>query len=92
MTPLLVVLTTWSLTRLVVTDDISAPLRAWAIERSALLEELVTCPFCVSFWIAAGVVVSLVIAEAVGLVWLWQWIVAPFAIRIIVGHLSMWLD
>lgn len=53
MTFLVDALATFRLTRLVVRDDITAPLRA---KVSGKLETLVSCAWCSSWWLALGVV------------------------------------
>ncbi len=55
-------LTTYRLTRLVVEDEIAAPLRdriwkRWAPDRTKV-GYLITCPWCVSVWVGAGVVAA----------------------------------
>lgn len=59
---------TYRLTRLVVQDDITAPLRA-KVRHAAMrqidspgiaskIDTLISCPWCVSMWIAGGVYVA----------------------------------
>jgi hypothetical protein len=55
MSSLLVVLTVcavWRLARLVAVDAIFDPVRAWVGARSDWFGFLVTCPWCISVWIA----------------------------------------
>lgn len=55
-------LATYRLTRLVVEDEIAAPLRdrVWARDDPGMarIGYLVTCPWCVSFWVAVAVVAA----------------------------------
>lgn len=88
----LLVLATWRVTRLVVDDDIAAPLRGWAIARSEWWEELVTCPFCIGFWLSVAAVASYALAVYGGWLIVWRWLAAPWALSIVVGHLSSRLD
>ena len=82
MTPLaflIVCLAAARLTRLVTDDTITEPLRVWASDRRVLYE-LVTCPWCIGFWISLGCVA----------VW-WTtgdravWLLAPFAVSYVAG-------
>ena len=55
-------LATYRLTRLVVEDEITAHLREMLWDRydpgETKIGYLVTCPWCMSFWVGAGVVVA----------------------------------
>lgn len=60
LTALLVALATYRLTRLVTTDSITLPLRI-RLEARPFVGALVTCPWCLSVWLApavAGVAVA----------------------------------
>lgn len=67
------------LTRLVTEDTITEPLRVWASSRP-FVYELVTCPWCIGFWISLA---------TVGVWWTVGdravWLLAPFAVSHIVG-------
>lgn len=85
MTPLafvIVCLATARLTRLVTDDTITEPLRVWASDKP-LLYGLITCPYCIGFWISLVTVA----------VW-WTagdrtvWLLAPFA----VSHVAGWVN
>jgi Protein of unknown function (DUF1360) len=50
-------LAVYRLTRLLVQDEASLPLRRWAAERpepSGPLTYFLSCPWCMSVWVAAG--------------------------------------
>lgn len=51
-------LAVYRLTHLIVEDKIAQPIRDWAVRTSDFSMELVTCPWCVSIWFAAGVVLA----------------------------------
>ena len=85
MTPLafvIICLAAARLTRLVTEDTITEPVRVWASDKP-FVYELVTCPWCIGFWISLGCVA----------VW-WTtsdravWLLAPFA----VSHVAGWLN
>ncbi len=51
------------------------------------------CPFCVGFWIGAGVLLSLAIARAVPpLLPLWRLALGAFALNYVTGHVSARID
>lgn len=51
---------TWRITRLIVDDEVAAPLRNAVGDRwpGSKAEYLVNCPYCVSVWAGAAVVVA----------------------------------
>jgi len=59
-------LTTFRLTRLIVEDEIAAPIREAVWKRYDVSDSkigyLLTCPWCVSFWVGAGVVAARYVA------------------------------
>lgn len=65
---LVAALAVYRLTRLVVADELTAPLRDRVVGRGGRLAYLVTCPWCISVWIAAGWVLLLVLLPLVALV------------------------
>lgn len=89
---LLLTLATYRITRLVATDSLWADsrdrLRAWLENRGdpddkfgpyltgQKLAELITCPFCVGFWVSCAVLGFALGAELVRLPWQWAIIVA----------------
>jgi hypothetical protein len=85
-------LATARVTRLIVTDEISVPLRRLAFrldKNSRHVGYIVTCPYCTGVWAAAGVVGLVCIAiEADG----WgRWLAAaPIAIMA-VAQAALWL-
>lgn len=73
------------LTRLVVADEIFRPLRNWTMDRSTWFGYLVTCPWCMSVWLATAVFGATYLwghGE-----WLW-WIWGGFAASYCVGLLA----
>jgi hypothetical protein len=94
---LLLVGLTARLTRLVTVDTIARP----AVERAVYevgrrrhnagwwLGQLLDCPFCIGFWLSAGVVGS-------WLLWggtvVWQAVAAVFTLSYVAGHLVAALD
>lgn len=88
MTPqlfLVYVLAVWSITRLLIADTIAAPLRK-ALRRVTPgddLPEVLGCFWCLSMWVALGVLGALDLA---GLsVPAWWWLIAPPAARLLTG-------
>ena len=85
-------LATARVTRLIVQDEISAPLRAWAFrhdKNSQHIGYIVSCPYCTGVWAAVGVLALMTLAYwADG----WgRWIVsAPVAIMA-VAQAGLWL-
>jgi hypothetical protein len=71
------------LTRLVTEDIITEPLREWASIKPAWVYDLITCPWCIGFWISLGCVA----------VW-WTsgdravWLLAPFAVSYVAGWVN----
>ena len=63
-------------TRLVVADELTHPGRVWVNRRSKTLGYLVTCPWCMSIWVAAAFAVAWRYAPAltawVGVVLAWS--------------------
>lgn len=57
-TVVLVVGVVWRVTRLVTRDTVFDPVRGWLFEHGGVVGELVGCPWCVSFWIAAATVLA----------------------------------
>ena len=73
------------LSRLVVDDDITLPLRAWLFHKfpSDWIVSLLSCVWCSGFWISVGIA---------GL-WWWQpvivwWVLLPFALSAVAGLLE----
>lgn len=88
------------LTRLVVVDDAGQPVRIAAVRMSAALardrdrgvdfgERLVSCPFCVGFWLSVVGVVSWLLA---GDTLAWQAVALVFALNYVHAHLNAALD
>lgn len=65
----LVVLSTYRLTRLVTADRILQAPRAWIVRRSQRLGYLVTCDWCFSIWVAPGPVAVATIWPESRVVW-----------------------
>ena len=86
------------LIRLVAVDSIASYLRDWVRwigeqvggDRGLLwADELVTCPFCVGFWISVGVVASwALVGDTAG----WRLTAAAFTLSYAAGHLVARLD
>ena len=76
---------TFRLSRLVVDDDITLPLRAWLFDRfpSDWLISLLSCVWCTGFWVA----VITVIAWWANPVVVW-WCMLPFALSAVAGLLE----
>lgn len=55
----------------------------WIAERPHWLGELITCPWCASMWLAAGVVLVRDFAA-------WRWIALVLAFSAVAGLLSTW--
>lgn len=58
-------LAVYRLTRLVVADELTAPTREWIMERGPRWATFITCPWCVSIWLAAGWVLLATLAPPV---------------------------
>ena len=85
MTPLAFVIVSLAaarLTRLVTEDTILEPLREWATIHE-LVYELVTCPWCIGFWISLGTVAVWWLAGDTAV-----WLLAPFAVSYVAGRLN----
>lgn len=55
----------WRLARLVAVDEITRPIREGIANRSDWLGYLVTCPWCISIWLAPLIAVPTVMAIGV---------------------------
>ncbi len=86
------------LTRLVVVDAIASRFRDWIrwigeqigdARGLVWADDLVTCPFCVGFWISAAVVASW---ATVGHTGVWRLVAAAFTLSYAAGHLVGRLD
>lgn len=82
------------LTRLAVVDDIAEPARV-AVVRAVPIrlvdwaQSLVSCPFCIGFWLSAAVVASWAAwGSTVG----WQLTAGAFTLSYVAGHLVARLD
>jgi hypothetical protein len=71
------------ITRIITLDTIGQPIRDWAEQKHHLLDELVSCPWCIGFHISVLCVVAWWLAPDVAL-----WLLAPFAVSHIVGLLA----
>jgi hypothetical protein len=85
------------LIRLAAVDTAGEPFRAairWAgrwiggTEGYVRAQELVTCPFCIGFWLSGAVVLSYVAAGGHG----WRTVAAIFTLSYVAGHLVRVLD
>lgn len=64
-------------------------MRSW----QAKLVKGLDCPFCVGFWIGAGVLLSLAIARAVPpLLPVWRFVAGVWALNYVTGHISAKMD
>lgn len=92
---------TLRLSRVVVTDDIGlwwvrVPAFNWALRHEpeangwrAKLQEGLSCPFCVGFWIGCLVLLSLWLVGGPGHAHeAWRWIAGAFALNWVVGHIA----
>jgi len=82
------------LTRLAVVDDIGEPLRVALVKVVPIrtvswVHTLITCPFCIGFWLSAAVVASWL---AWGSTILWQAVAAAFTVSYLAGHAVARLD
>ena len=97
---LLLILASLRVTRLIIVDSLGL----WwvvtpAIRKSAgtrfekYVEGLLTCPYCLGFWICLAGVGSLMLAggPADAATW-WTVLAGTFALSYIVGHVVAWLD
>jgi len=80
-------LTTYRITRLVVEDEIAAPMRDRVWDRwppdSTRVGYLITCPWCVSVWVGAGVVAARAVAPAA-----WRPLSGALALSALAGVVS----
>ena len=77
------------LTRLVIVDEIAEPVVVRLAASSRWLESLLSCPFCIGFWLSAAVLGSWVLA---GGTVAWQLVAGVFTLNYVHGHLNGWLD
>ena len=71
------VLASARLTRLVVTDTITASFRTWVLRRSSWFGELVSCPWCFGVWASTAVVAAAwLTGVSLPFPLLWPWAVA----------------
>lgn len=82
------------LTRLAVIDDIAEPARVALVRVVPIrlldwAQGLVSCPFCIGFWISAAVVASWI---GWGDLLLWQAVAAAFTVSYAAGHAVARLD
>jgi len=82
------------LTRLAVVDDIAEPARVALVKVMPTrivgwVYALLTCPFCIGFWLSVAVVLSWL---AWGSTVLWQAVAAAFTVSYLVGHAVAHLD
>lgn len=86
-------LVAWRVWRIVAVDTITEPLRARFLFRDGRgwewFAELVTCPWCLGFWISGGVVAAYVFG--VGLPW-WLFLVGWLAVSAGVGITNALVD
>ena len=80
-------LATFRLTRLVVEDEIAAPIREAVWKKYDVTDSkigyLLTCPWCVSFWVGAGVVAAHQIAPDQ-----WKPVARVFAMSALTGMIA----
>ncbi len=78
-------LAVYRLTRLTQRDTITAGPRSWMHKRykGGWLLELVTCPWCMSFWIGLGVALATYFAP-----FAWSWPAAALALSAVAGWLT----
>jgi hypothetical protein len=97
---LLLVLASARVTRLILVDSLGEwwlvkPAIVWATGRKSekYIEGLLTCPFCIGFWICLAGVGSLMLAGGPGnaAVW-WQVLAGTFSLSYIVGHVVAKID
>ena len=100
------------LTRLVMVDDVGlwfirGPLASWAVRHTPkqggvqwgwrmMLTSGLACPFCVGFWIGAGVLGSLALLGGfdshTGGATVWRWVAGVFTLNYVVAHIGSRLD
>lgn len=82
MTLLVVALAVFRITRLLVVDSITDPLRDFA-SRWWFTDELLSCPWCTSFWVGLGATIVYALSPDVAF-----WLSLPFAFSAVAGLLS----
>lgn len=68
--------------------------RGYRVKMLGYAEALVTCPFCIGFWVGVGVLMSLSIGHGPGpSTWEpWRWITGALTLNYMVGHTAARLD
>lgn len=84
---LIAALACYRITRLLVEDSITDPLRTWAEVKAPFLSRMLDCYFCAGFWVAVVVTLALPTTGAVDLPPL-GWLLLPFAFSAVTGILS----
>jgi hypothetical protein len=67
------------ITRLIVQDTIADRPRNWVIQRSTWLGELVSCPWCASFYVALGAAALFLLWPATAVLLCLPWALAALA-------------
>lgn len=81
---IVIALAVFRVSRLVVEDSITEPLRDWTLARVPdRIGELIECIWCVSFWIALAATVAYALSPSVMF-----WVCFPFALSAISGILA----
>lgn len=75
----------YRLTRLVTEDYVTERPRTWLAERGLTWSVFITCPWCVSVWLAGGWLILAAVAAPVALV-----LGAILALSAVAGLLSSW--
>jgi hypothetical protein len=97
---LLLVLASLRVTRLVLVDSLGEwlivkPAIVWSTGKKIgpFVEGLLTCPFCIGFWICMAGVASLALAGGPGnaAAW-WTFLAGSFSLSYIVGHVVARID
>lgn len=87
----LLALASYRLTRLLLRDSLLAPVREWVWERrppeSTRTGYLLTCPWCLGFWVSSGVWFCYTIAPVPAL-----WVCCVLALSAVVGLLTAFED
>ena len=85
----LLALAAYRVWRIIAVDQITEPIRIRTIFRSgpvwSWLEDLVTCPWCLGWWLSG--VAAVVYVAALGLSGWWVWLLWP-AVSCVVGFLG----
>jgi len=77
-------LATYRLARLIARDTILRPFRRWLAEKyEGVLVELVGCIWCLSVWLAVGVVAATYFVP-----WWWSWPASALALSAVAGWLG----